>query len=111
MDHLQSTTGERDQGSCANCFAWAGTGVMEIALDVQTGAVLWEWQNPGDVAPFSSGFNFRSLSVGPDGTLYYQDANEGPMGTLYAIGVIPEPGVMALFGFGLLALLGLRRKK
>jgi hypothetical protein len=25
--------------------------------------------------------------------------------------VVPEPGVMALFGFGLLALLGLRRRK
>jgi len=35
LDHLQYTATERDQGSCGNCWAWAGTGVMEIALDVQ----------------------------------------------------------------------------
>jgi len=80
------------------------------ALDAQTGAQLWEWIPPGDPSPYG-GFSFRGLSVGPDGTLYYFNADEGPQGTLYAIGVIPEPGVMALFGFGLLALLGLRRKK
>ena len=26
---------ERDQGACNNCWAWAGTGIMEIALSVQ----------------------------------------------------------------------------
>ncbi len=35
LDHLQYTPSERNQGSCGNCWAWAGTGVMEIALDVQ----------------------------------------------------------------------------
>jgi hypothetical protein len=35
LDHLQYTPAERDQGKCGNCWAWAGTGVMEIALDVQ----------------------------------------------------------------------------
>ena|GEM_PF-1393261 len=37
LDHLQYTPTERDQGNCGNCWAWAGTGVMEIALDVQNG--------------------------------------------------------------------------
>ena len=37
LSHLQYTPGERDQGVCGNCWAWAGTGVMEIALDVQEG--------------------------------------------------------------------------
>jgi hypothetical protein len=37
LSHLQYTPGERSQGSCGNCWAWAGTGVMEIALDVQNG--------------------------------------------------------------------------
>ncbi len=37
LDHLQYTPTERDQGKCGNCWAWAGTGVMEIALDVQNG--------------------------------------------------------------------------
>ncbi len=35
LDHLQYTPSERDQGNCGNCWAWAGTGVMGIALDVQ----------------------------------------------------------------------------
>jgi len=37
LDHLQYTPVERDQGSCGNCWAWAGTGIMGIALDVQNG--------------------------------------------------------------------------
>jgi C1A family cysteine protease len=28
---------ERDQGSCGNCWVWASTGTVEIALNVQTG--------------------------------------------------------------------------
>ncbi|WP_437290530.1 C1 family peptidase [Sorangium sp. So ce406] len=28
---------ERDQGRCQNCYAWAGTGAMEIALTLQRG--------------------------------------------------------------------------
>ena len=37
LDHLQYTPSERDQEHCGNCWAWAGTGIMEIALDVQNG--------------------------------------------------------------------------
>ena len=37
MDHLEYVPSERDQGNCSNCWAWAGTGVMEVALDVQHG--------------------------------------------------------------------------
>ena len=35
LSHLQYIPSERSQGSCGNCWAWAGTGVMGIALDVQ----------------------------------------------------------------------------
>jgi hypothetical protein len=35
LSHLKYTPSERDQASCGNCWAWAGTGVMGIALDVQ----------------------------------------------------------------------------
>ena len=35
LSHLQYTPSERSQGSCGNCWAWAGTGVMGIALDVE----------------------------------------------------------------------------
>ena len=37
LSHLNYTPSERNQGSCGNCWVWAGTGVMEIALDVQKG--------------------------------------------------------------------------
>lgn len=35
LNHLEYTPVERDQGSCGNCWAWAGTACLEIALDVQ----------------------------------------------------------------------------
>jgi hypothetical protein len=37
LGHLEYTPGERDQRSCENCWVWAGTGIMEIALHVQAG--------------------------------------------------------------------------
>jgi hypothetical protein len=33
-----SNMSQRNQGCCGNCWVWSGTGVMEVALDVQTGA-------------------------------------------------------------------------
>ncbi|MDH5767868.1 MAG: hypothetical protein OEZ31_02755, partial [Nitrospirota bacterium] len=37
LNHLEYTPNERSQGYCGNCWVWAGTGVMEIALSVQNG--------------------------------------------------------------------------
>ena len=37
LDHLDYTPAERNQGDCGNCWAWAGTGCLGIALDVQEG--------------------------------------------------------------------------
>ncbi|MEA3458171.1 MAG: C1 family peptidase, partial [Candidatus Thermoplasmatota archaeon] len=37
LSHLEYAPDERNQGSCGNCWAWAGTGVLGIALDVQEG--------------------------------------------------------------------------
>jgi len=34
LSHLEYIPVERDQGRCGNCWVWAGTGVLEIALDV-----------------------------------------------------------------------------
>jgi C1A family cysteine protease len=35
LDYIQYTPSERNQGSCGNCWVWAGTGIMELALGVQ----------------------------------------------------------------------------
>jgi hypothetical protein len=37
LDSIQYTPVERDQGSCGNCWVWAGTGIVEIALAVNNG--------------------------------------------------------------------------
>jgi len=37
LSHLDYTPSERDQWKCGNCWAWAGTGCLGIALDVQEG--------------------------------------------------------------------------
>ena len=35
LHHIFYDPHQRDQGSCNNCWVWAGTGIMEIALDVE----------------------------------------------------------------------------
>jgi hypothetical protein len=35
LSHLSYIPAERNQGVCGNCWAWAGTGIMEISLSVQ----------------------------------------------------------------------------
>ena len=35
LGHLDYVASQRNQGSCGNCWAWAGTGVMEVTLDVE----------------------------------------------------------------------------
>jgi hypothetical protein len=37
LDHLPYVPSERNQAYCGNCWAWAGTGCLEIALYVQEG--------------------------------------------------------------------------
>ena len=37
LNYLQYTPTERNQTSCGDCWVWAGTGIMEIALNVQNG--------------------------------------------------------------------------
>jgi len=35
LEYLEYIPAERDQGVCGNCWVWAGTGVMEIAMSVR----------------------------------------------------------------------------
>ena len=37
LDHLDYIPAERDQGYCGNCWVWASTGAMAIAIDIQNG--------------------------------------------------------------------------
>jgi len=37
FSHLDYVPAERNQGSCGNCWVWSGTGIMEVALNVQEG--------------------------------------------------------------------------
>jgi hypothetical protein len=37
LGHIDYDPNQRHQGSCGNCWAWASTGLMEIAHDVQDG--------------------------------------------------------------------------
>jgi hypothetical protein len=37
LGHIDYDPIQRSQGTCGNCWAWAGTGLMEIAHDVQDG--------------------------------------------------------------------------
>ncbi len=37
LGYIQYTPSERNQGICGDCWVWAATGIMEIALNVQNG--------------------------------------------------------------------------
>lgn len=37
LGHLEYDPSERDQGSCGDCWQWAGNGILEVAQDVEIG--------------------------------------------------------------------------
>ncbi len=39
LNHLQYTPSQRNQGSCGDCWVWAGTGIMGIDLSVNEGVL------------------------------------------------------------------------
>lgn len=59
---------------------------MRVDSPSPVGERLWEWLRPSDPVPTSGSGHFRSLSVGPDGVLYYFDRSDGPTGSLVALG-------------------------
>jgi hypothetical protein len=95
---------------------WGGDTQYVQIYDPGTGTVSFGRSLPVEMSRASS-------AIAPDGTIYVGGclSTVGSDGTTFiqnndlwkvaAADLIPEPGVMALFGFGLLALLGLRRRK
>ena len=92
LSHLNYDPNERDQGYCGNCWAWASTGVLEVALDVQRKAhdrlsvqylnsfydgSVASWAEPGngpgygpdwaccgsDLDPFATFYNSKKIVV------------------------------------------------
>jgi len=60
LNHLNYVPWERDQGWCGNCWGWASTGVLEVALDVNKKAYdrlsvqylnSWYQGNPANYDP------------------------------------------------------------
>jgi len=80
-----------------------GTVTMGVPLPVRMSRAS------ADIAPDGTIYLGGCLeTIGSDGTTFIVDSN---LWSVHASQLIPEPGTMALFGFGLLALLGLRRRK
>jgi C1A family cysteine protease len=95
LDHLEYTPAERDQGACGNCWVWAGTGVLEVALDVQNGikdrlsvqyfTSCWHGGTAGDWACcggnlgwFAEWYQDNEFAIPWSNTnAYWQDGNRG----------------------------------
>ena len=93
LNYLEYTPSERDQGYCGNCWVWAGTGVMEIALSVQNGIkdrFSIQYLNSckgtgcnhaccgGNLTGFVSWYSGQGLSIPWDNTnAFYQDYGFG----------------------------------
>lgn len=76
---ISGTTGNAGANSARRMFVQDAIG----------GGRLATWLPPGDPSPLVNGFNMRSLSVGPDGTIYYMNAEDGAHGSLYAVSIRP----------------------
>jgi hypothetical protein len=72
-------------------------GDRAYAHNAVTGLRLMEWVDPNAVRNHS---NWRSVSVGPDGTFYYKNPNLGPQGTLFAIHRPPAATISGEIRFG-----------
>lgn len=76
------------------------------ATDISNGTRLMSWSDPnGALIAGTNNQGWRSLTVGPDGTVYYvrplvgQHANQGPQSKLYAITVAPQATISGTIQF------------
>ncbi len=94
LDYLEYSPSERDQGHCGNCWVWAGTGIMEVALNLENGirdrlsiqyfnsnyhGGTGDWAgNGGDLPWFADFYAETGMAIPWSNTnAYWQDGNLG----------------------------------
>ena len=115
LSHIQYTPAERSQGSAGNCWVWAGTGVLEVALDVQQSikdrlsiqyldSNYTPWAGCGGTAQNFRSFYASKLKVIPwsNTNASYQDSGRscGSGGSLVAPGSIGQTPSYAITSIG-----------
>jgi hypothetical protein len=110
LGFLDYTPAERDQGSCGNCWAWAGTGVMGIALNVQEGIYdrlsvqyinscnrVQSCCDGGWLSDFVSFYAWAGVAVPWSNTnAWWQDGDEGCDVSCDAISTLPSYAVASI---------------
>ena len=110
LNNIQYTPSARNQGSCGNCWVWAGTGVLEIALkaqrDIKDRLSVEFFDscynsehsscpcNGGNLSTFSSFYTGKGLAIPWSNTnAAYADGGGSCTGTCSAISTNPNYGI------------------
>ncbi|MDD4923820.1 MAG: C1 family peptidase [Dehalococcoidales bacterium] len=112
LSHLYYVPEERNQGRIGNCWVWAGTGCMEIALNVQLGITdrlsiqyfdsLYndgfgdDWAgNGGTAAQFADFYDAHQMIISWSNiNAYYQDYNAGNNATISSEKIAENSGYL-----------------
>ncbi len=110
LNNIQYTPSARSQGSCGNCWVWAGTGVLELALKAQRDIkdrLSIEFLNScynaeesycpcdgGSLSMFSSFYSGKGLAIPwSNANAAYIDGGGSCAGTCSAISTSPNYGI------------------
>ena len=110
LDNIQYTPSARNQGACGNCWVWAGTGVLELALKAQRNIQdrlsieffnsCYNSQesycpcNGGNLSMFSSWYTDQTIAIPWSNTnAAYIDGGGTCAGTCSAISTNPNYGI------------------
>jgi len=110
LDNIQYTPSARNQGACGNCWVWAGTGVLELALKAQRNIQdrlsieffnsCYNSQesycpcNGGNLTMFSSWYTDQTIAIPWSNTnAAYIDGGGTCAGTCSAISTNPNYGI------------------
>lgn len=89
-------------------FHFQGTGLAwDTAMDPARAEEFWRRETPSELVYRSQWYRSRLDPVTGDETILESDGWEGKL----AVAAVPEPAAPALFGVGLAAIAGLRRRK